>query len=85
MTKNRLSDLNNHLFAQLERLDDEDLTSEELEKEIGRAKAITGIAEKVIDNASLTLNALKYKTEYNLDKSAVPEMLQLKESNNDDE
>ena len=31
--KNTLVDLNNHLFAELERLSDEDLTSEELEAE----------------------------------------------------
>lgn len=31
--KNTLGDLNNHLFAQLEKLSDEDLSEEELDKE----------------------------------------------------
>ena len=36
--KNTLSDLNNHLFAQLERLGEEDLDEEEIKKEVQRAK-----------------------------------------------
>ena len=32
--KNTLGDLNNHLFAQLEKLGDDDLTGEELESEL---------------------------------------------------
>ena len=32
--KNTLTDLNNHLFAQLEKLGDDDLTGEELNTEI---------------------------------------------------
>lgn len=57
--KNTLGDLNNHLFAQLERLSDEDLTSEELEKEIVRSKAVTDIAGKIIDNANTLLQAAR--------------------------
>lgn len=55
--KNTLGDLNNHLFAQLERLGDEELSGEELNKEIDRAKAITGVASQVINNAELVLKA----------------------------
>ena len=32
--KNTLADLNNHLFEQMERLNDDDLNNEELDKEI---------------------------------------------------
>ena len=34
--KNKLSDLNDHLFSQLERLSDEALTPEEIEREAKR-------------------------------------------------
>jgi len=66
--QNKLSDLNNYLFAQLERLDDERLTDEQLSVETSRAKAITDVAKTIIDNAELVLNAAKYSTEYG-DKS----------------
>ena len=46
--KNSLQDLNNHLFAQLERLNDEDLDGEALEKEIARSKAVGDMAGKII-------------------------------------
>ena len=55
--KNKLSDLNDHLFAQLERLGDEDLKPKELEIEIDRSKAIAGVAKQVISNAQLVLDA----------------------------
>ena len=55
--QNKLTDLNNHLFAQLERLGDEELTGDKLLEEINRAKAVTDIAAQVIANGSLVLKA----------------------------
>ncbi len=58
--KNKLSDLNNHLFEQLERLNDEDLTEDQLTKEIERSKAITNVANSIISNAKVVLDASKF-------------------------
>lgn len=56
--KNKLSDLNDHLFAQLERLGDEDLDAEKIELEANRAKAIIGLSDKIIANANIQLKAV---------------------------
>lgn len=55
--KNTLGDLNNYLFAQLERLDDDSLSEEDLKKEINRTKAMSSIAAQVISNGNLVLRA----------------------------
>lgn len=57
--KNRLSDLNNHLFAQLERLSDEDLTADQIEQEAKRGEAIVQVADTIIRNAALQIQAAK--------------------------
>lgn len=56
--KNKLTDLNNHLFAQLERLGDEDLTAEQIEVEAKRAKAIVELSDQIVQAQSLTLKAV---------------------------
>lgn len=57
--RNTLGDLNNHLFAQIERLGDEDLKGEGLQEEITRVKAISSVATQIIANGSLVLEAQK--------------------------
>ena len=59
MAKNKLIDLNNHLFAQLERLSDEDLKEEKLALEVARTRAIGEVSRHIIDNARLALSAQK--------------------------
>jgi hypothetical protein len=74
--RNTLKDLNNHLFAQLERLNDEEITGEKLVEEITRAKAITSISSQIISNGNLVLEAKKF-TDDKLDAdSKVPTMLE---------
>lgn len=57
--QNTLEDLQNFLFGQLERLDDPDLSPEELELEIKRGETMTKIAGKAIDNANTVISAMK--------------------------
>jgi len=71
--KNKLIDLNNHLFCQLEKLSYDDLKAEQLQEELARSKAITGLAAQVINNAKLALDAHKSIND-GLIKSA-PEMI----------
>ena len=78
--KNKLSDLNNHLFAEIERLGDEELKGSELEREIERARAIAGIAAQIIANGSLALKAERFKADIISSKEAkIPEFLETKE------
>lgn len=55
--KNKLMDLNNHLFAQLERLSDEDLTPEQIEIEAKRTDAIVAVADQIISTGNTALKA----------------------------
>ena len=74
--KNTLGDLNNYLFAQMERLDDESLSEEGLKKELERSKAITGIASQIVANANLVLKA-KIAYDENIDtEKDKPKMLE---------
>jgi hypothetical protein len=64
MVKNRLANLNDHLFEQLERLNDDDLTGEDLTREIGRAQAMCNVAGQIIANGRLVLDAAKASDEF---------------------
>lgn len=77
--KNTLTDLSNHLFAQLERLSDEELKEEALEEEIKRAEAVSKISSEIIKNGELQYKVIKHMDEYGYDrKKQVPEMLGVK-------
>ena len=55
--KNTLTDLNNHLFTALERLNEENLAKEKYALEIERSKAICLLAKEITNNAQLVLDA----------------------------
>lgn len=76
MPRNTLSDLNNHLFATLERLGDESLDAEKMKMEIERAKAIKDVAGAVVSNSRLMLNAMEFRSQYGDEGGSIPKMLQ---------
>ena len=49
--RNKLSDLNDHLFAQLERLSDEEMTAEDIEREVQRSQAMVAVADQITGNS----------------------------------
>lgn len=55
--KNKMTDLNDHLFAQIERLSNENLKDDELKVEIERSKAVTSVAREICTGAALQLKA----------------------------
>jgi hypothetical protein len=66
MAKNKMSDLNDHLFLQLERLNDETIEAAQMEVEFKKAKAVSGIAAQIIKSNALTLQAAKFAQQGNL-------------------
>lgn len=61
--KNKLTDLNDYLFEQLERLTDETLNPEQIAAEVSRAAAVVQVADTIVDNAKLQLDAWKLSAE----------------------
>ena len=77
--KNTLSDLNNYLFETLERLTDDDMTEDEMQKEITRSQAVTSVAEVIVHNGELALKTMERLNEYGISGyDKVPAMLEVK-------
>ncbi len=75
MPRNKISDLNNHLFAQLEKLNDDELIGEELNNEVQRAKAMSNLAGQIISSTKLTLDAMKLARRGDISFQDIPNML----------
>jgi hypothetical protein len=72
--KNKLTDLQDHLFAQIERLGEEGINEKTIATEIKRSSAMSGLAKQCIENASLMLDAAKFQHEVGSGK-LVPESI----------
>lgn len=59
MAKNKINDLRDHLFTALERLDNDDLSTDELNKEINKAQAVAQIGSVIIQSAKIEIEYLK--------------------------
>jgi hypothetical protein len=75
MPRNKISDLNNHLFAQLEKLNDDELKGENLSTEVQRAKAMSSLASQIISSTKLTLDAMKMANNGEINPVDVPNLL----------
>lgn len=73
---NNLLDLNAKLFEQMDKLSKEDISSEELEKEIARSESMIKIANVIISNGDLALRAAKFKDDMMNVDNKLPKMLE---------
>jgi len=82
MSKNKLSDLNDHLFLALERLNEEELTSEKIELEERRVKAISTISRQIVSVSTLVYNAAVDISIGNIDDARLPKNFDTKQIEN---
>lgn len=75
--KNSLCDLNDHLFACLEGLMNDELSEEKLNQEIRRTQAVNNVAKTIIQNGRTQIEAMKLREDIikNAGKGQLPEML----------
>lgn len=76
MPRNTMMDLTNHLFAELERLGDEELDGEELTAEIARAHAIGKVSKTIIDSGNLMIRAAEFNDGKLDEKAQLPPLLE---------
>lgn len=75
MARNKLSDLNDHLFMALERLNDEDLSIDKLELEEKRVRAIANISREIIHSSNLVYKVAVSMGKGDIDPMTLPEQL----------
>ncbi|HEL2736470.1 TPA: hypothetical protein UDO24_001413 [Streptococcus suis] len=63
MVRNKMSNLADTLFAQLESLDDRELSENELKIEIERSKAMVSVAGQIVSIGKLAIDAKKLEAE----------------------
>ena len=73
---NTLADLNTKLFEQMDKLSKDDISSEELDKEIARSESMIKIANVIISNGDLALRAAKFKDDMMNADNKLPKMLE---------
>ena len=59
MARNKISDLRDHLFAALERIDNDDLTADQISQEVNKGKAIASIGSVLINSAKIEIEYIK--------------------------
>lgn len=80
--RNTLTDLNNYLFEQLERLNDDSLDSEQLDRELRKTDSIVKVSEKIIQNGELAFKTMQHMDHYGygMGEKVAPPMLSFREN-----
>lgn len=73
-----LQDLNAHLFEQLDRVSNSDLSGEDLQREIERSEAMAKISDQVLKGADVSLKAAKLFAEHG--QTVLPHLPQIGKS-----
>jgi hypothetical protein len=73
MARNKLTDLNDHLFMALERLNDDDFNLEQLDNELKRVKVISRISREIIDSSNLIFKVALSMGKGDIDPMALPQ------------
>ncbi|MCL1485167.1 hypothetical protein MIH18_23550 (plasmid) [Marinobacter sp. M3C] len=73
-----LSDLNEVLFAQLGRLNNDALEGDDLERELRRSSGVTSLSKEIVSNARLVLDGEKHRKEFGIGYK-LPKVLESKE------
>ena len=68
--KNKLEDLNNHLFEAIERLNDKDLKPENVHNEVTRGKTVAQLSEQLLKSGTLALDVQKFMAEVGYGRTA---------------
>ena len=58
--KSNLTSLNDMLYEQLERINDDDLKGDELKEQLAKSKMINDVAKTIVANSTLMFRASKY-------------------------
>ncbi|MEY8435079.1 hypothetical protein AALA56_04470 [Streptococcus hyointestinalis] len=75
MVKNTIEDVNNLLVAQLEKLSDEELSSETLELEVARSRAMVHLTDEILKTQALALRVVETLSEVTSNEVTPPKML----------
>ena len=59
MARNKISDLRDHLFAALERIDNDEMSQQEIQNEVEKSKAIAAIGSVIINSAKVEIDFIK--------------------------
>lgn len=73
MARNKQIDLENHLFECLERLNDDSLTDEEIEREVKRSRAVASVAAQINQSRANSLRAAVFMDQAIDARPALPE------------